>query len=86
MTGTLNPDATCNYDFYGTYDVQDYFRRRDGSYFIWWENVVGDWVISSTLGVKGAAWWIRNDPDPVGTYTNMGTATGIATVQNGEHP
>lgn len=79
------PDATCDYAFTGVINGKDYFRRLDGSYFIWWS--VGDtaWIISAVLDVKGASWWERVDPDIVGAYTNAGTATGVATVQLGTH-
>lgn len=86
VTGTLNPDATCNYAFAGTYGTDDYFRRLDGSYFLWWDGANTKWVISIALGIHGTLSWERVDPAIVGTYQPAGTATGVATVQLGEHP
>lgn len=85
MTGTLVPDATCDYVFAGTFAGHDYFRRLDGAYFIWWEVGGGTYTISAVLGVPGALWWTGDQAAIVGTYTNGGTATGIATVQLGTH-
>lgn len=86
VTGTLNPDATCNYSFDGIYDGYDSFRRADGAYFIWWYTVGGIWVITTAKGALGVSWWTADQAAIVGTYSPAGTATGTATVQLGEHP
>lgn len=84
VTGTLSPDATCNYYATQWYNGRAAFRRADGSYWIWWDGT-DTWNISAVLGTQGADYWTRTDPDPAGTYTPGGTATGTATVAAGTH-
>jgi len=86
VTGTLTPDATCNYTFEGSWDGRDYFRRSDGSYYIWWSSIDNAYVISAGVGSKGPTYWTGDQPALPGTYTPGGTATGNATVALGEHP
>jgi len=58
----------------------------DTLFHIWWHPVQSAWHISSNVGIPGAAYWNRVDPNPVGEYNNFDGATGIATVIIGEHP
>lgn len=86
VTGTLTPDATCNYEYFGEYEGKQYFRREDGNYFLWWKPLDSSWNISELLGDEGVESWKLIDPCPAGVYTPQGTATGDATVILGEHP
>jgi len=83
VTGTLNPDATGNYLYAGTYNGKPYYRREDGAYFIWWCSSTSPdyWIISTAAGVIGGpiAYWYRESPE-IGNYAAAGTATGTATV------
>ena len=85
VTGTLSPDATCNYETAGWYNGKGYARRIDGAYFIWWDGT-DTWTISAVLGTQGTEYWTRVDPNIVGVYALGGTATGEATVAEGTHP
>lgn len=86
MTGTLNPDATCNYHYAGTdLNGYDYFKRADGAYYLWYDGIT-DWNISVLYSIPGADYWTRTDPNLVGLYAPQGNATGNATVILGEHP
>lgn len=86
VTGTLVPDATCNYFYAGIFDGRDYLRRADGNYFIWWSPGSFSWFISAVLGIPGANAWQRVNRGIVGAYNPLGAATGVATVQVGVHP
>jgi len=83
-TGTLTPDATCNYDVTGYYNNKIYCTRRIAGYFIWWDGV-DSWIISEVLGTVGALSWKRTDPNIIGVYGPEGTATGDATISLGDH-
>lgn len=60
------------------------YRRLDDAYHLWWD-IAGAWHISVLLGVDGVAFWERIDPNILGAYDPMGTATGTATVAIGSH-
>lgn len=83
VTGTLTPNATCNYKATGWYNDQPYLRRIDGAYHIWWSIVDSAWFISVVLGTIGDAAWGRINPDPYGVYLPLGSATGNATLAMG---
>lgn len=85
VTGTLEPDATCNYKTVGWYNDRRYGRRIDGLFFIWYDGAV-KWYISSVLGTPGAAYWDKDGFSMFGNYAARGTATGWATVAEGVHP
>lgn len=82
VSGGIDPDATCTYFKAGTYTGQNYYRRADGAWFIWWNGIY--WTISAELGVETAAFW-RGVPFALvtGNYTPFGTASGTATVATG---
>lgn len=85
VTGTLTPDATCNYFLAGTYNGKPYYRRADGAYFIWW-NVLNDtWFISSILGEYNPPYWFHDTELIVGIYEPGDETFGIATVSLGPH-
>lgn len=83
VTGALTPDATGPYDIAGVHNGENYLRRHDGAYFVWW-NGAAFWYITDTLGVVQPNNWIRNAPDITGDYNPAGTALGIATVTEHE--
>lgn len=86
VTGTLTPDATCNYIATGhELNGKFIFRRIDSAYHIWW-GYAGVWNITVDIAKLGTAYWQRIDPNIIGVYTPMGTALGNATVGLGEHP
>ncbi len=85
VTGTLTPDATCNYTTVGWHNGKGYARRADGAYYIWWDGI-DTWTISAVLGVQGTDYWTRTDPNINGVYAIGGTAIGEATVAEGTHP
>lgn len=67
VTGDLTPDVTCRYFRAGDYNGQPYYRRPDGSWFIWWDGDV-IWHISTALGGLPGGYWSRVDPDIEGPY------------------
>jgi len=79
VTGTLDPDATGNYLYTGTYKGKPYYRREDGAYFIWWYSTSSYWIISAAVGVLGTAYWYKTLSE-AGEYTAAGTATGTPTA------
>lgn len=85
VTGEIYPDATCNYFLTGTYNGKPYYRREDGAWFIWWDDVYEFWVISVLLGDVGESWWIRSDPSPIGEYVSGGEVGGTPTFSVGLH-
>lgn len=85
VMGTLTPNATCNYEVFNLHNERPcYHRITTEDYFIWWDGI-DSWIISSTLGVVGTAYWKRTNLEMFGTYTQQGTATGTATVAQGTH-
>jgi hypothetical protein len=85
VTGTLSPDATCNYVSPGHYGGVPYAQRQDEAYHIWYDSGGDVWNISVELGVQGTAYWTKSSGDITGAYTAGGTATGEATVALGSH-
>ena len=83
-TGTLAPDATCNYDVTGYYNGQIRCTRRVAGYSLWWDGV-DSWIISTAPGTLDAGYWKRTDPAILGIYGPEGTATGDATIALGDH-
>lgn len=79
LTGTLDPDATGLYIWTGTYNLKPYCALST-SWFLWWESSGTRWVISTTLGVEGAAYWERANASPIGTYTPAGDASGNGVI------
>lgn len=82
VTGDIDPDARCRYFRAGDYNGQPYYKRPDGSWFIWWD---GDatWYISGTLGSLAPPYWARVDPDIEGTYPINFLSTGDPVVTLG---
>lgn len=80
VTGTLSPDATGEYVFYGQYGGKDYYRRPDGAYFVFWD--ADGWVISELLGFSTSNYWLRMGTSLFGTYDAQGDYEGTATVSN----
>jgi len=98
ITGTLTPNVIGNYvnigpqAASGAYDPTEpdpdvYHINISGQdWYIWHDsNVTEYWYITDTVGNEGAAdRWYRIYADGIiGTYTDTGTATGIATVAIG---
>jgi len=82
VSGILDPDSTCTYLKAGTYNNQPYYRRLDGSYFIWWDGT-DQWYITKVLGHTPPLRWQRIDPSILGDYTPGPGSTGTATVSVG---
>ncbi|MBA7474991.1 hypothetical protein ES707_10354 [subsurface metagenome] len=85
VTGTLTPDASCNYTTVGWHNGKGYARREDGGFYIWWDGI-DTWTISAVLGTQGTEYWTRTDPNIIGVYAIGGDAIGEATVAEGTHP
>jgi len=79
VTGTLEPDATCNYIEAGINDGKPYYRRLDSAFFIWWSAGFESWTISKNLCEEGEAFWFRMNPEITGVYGAGGAASGIPT-------
>jgi len=84
VTGTLTPDATCNYFWYGYYDGELEYKRADGAYWLLWDGVSSSWIISPSED-DFTNCWKRTNPNILGTYNPVGTHLGIATVSIGLH-
>lgn len=85
VSGTLTPDATCNYFLAGIYNGQPYYRRADGAWFIWWYTSANYWIISPELGETPITGYWYKAPTITGDYTPVPAAVGIATVSAGPH-
>lgn len=79
VTGDLTPDATGTYRIAGVHNGENYLRRDDGAYFVWWDNVAG-WYISPALDITLPSSWQKIGGTIDGVYTPFGLAVGIATV------
>lgn len=84
VTGEISPDATCNYDEAGVHEEQPYYRRKDGSWFIWWDGY-DYWYISDALGDDTGYSWRRESPNIVGVYVPRNNTTGNPEVSVGAH-
>lgn len=82
ITGTVDPNCTCTYHKYGTFNDKDYYVRNDGEWYIWWDGV-DRWYISEILGDSTPPVWSRMDPVAPGLFTPTAPATGNALVSTG---
>ena len=82
VTGTLSPDATCNYVLGGAFNGKAYYKRADNAYKIWWDGTT-TWYISVVLGTPGTGHWKRINVAIAGAYTAVAPNTGEATVAAG---
>lgn len=82
VTGVMTPDVTCTYLKTGILNGKPYYRRLDGSYFIWW-NGIALWYISTILGDDATWKFVRHQEDILGDYAAHPFSTGIATVSSG---
>lgn len=84
VTGTLTPDATCNYHEAGVHNGRPYFEREDSAYFLWWAGFW--WTLTNGLGVHNSEWrsipWIVR---PCREYQAMADTEGQASIAMGEH-
>lgn len=78
IAGCTLPDFNGSYFAAGTLNSDFFYKNRDGSGFLWWDNV-DSWIISSASGVAGTDYFIRADASQIGAYTNEGSATGTVT-------
>lgn len=84
VTGTLTPDATCNYFLAGTHNGQPYCRRADGAYFIF--SNFAYWLIATELNDDISPEWHRDFEDGIaGEYLPTLPNTGSAFVSTGPH-
>jgi len=83
VTGELTPDATGNYFEAGVYGGKPYYRRADGTYFIWWSPDEEDWSITRELGDVGVDGFWFSTTIPSENFAPAWPATGIATVTAG---
>ena len=75
FTGTLTPDSTGGYRYGGLFNGSPYYIRNAGGWYQWWDPVL-KWIVSTEVGVTGAAYWKKAIPPITGTYSPQGTATG----------
>lgn len=88
VTGSIAPDATCNYFTAGTHGGKPYYLRNDSAWCLWWSGAAYyGWVISRTVGVRGTQWWYRgaSEEDPEGMYGIGGGVSGYPFVSAGPH-
>jgi hypothetical protein len=85
VTGTLSPDATCNYFEAGTYNGYPYYQHEEGNWFLWAFVSVPRWIISETVGDGLIVWRKDGLETPVGAYDPYIGCSGIATVSAGAH-
>lgn len=79
VTGNPTPDCTGTYVITGQHNGEDYYRRADSAWFIWWDGFVS-WNISQEVGVLLPISWFRLGEEIVGNYLAGGGAAGTATV------
>lgn len=80
VTGVLAPDATGIYEVAGAHSSRGYFARTPNLWYLWWLPP-NSWVISIEVGAVGDTFWTKVGWDPVGDYTPVGGAGGIATIE-----
>jgi len=85
VTGTLSPDAVCNYEYVGEYAGWPLYQRFDGAYHLWRKVSLSEWRIGVTPGESGDGYWYRSGASMIGNYSSYGTFTGTATVAMGSH-
>lgn len=79
VTGTLSPDSTGKYPYYGTVNGKDSWTREDGNFHMFWTDVESCYAISAIRGDHSApSWW--GGAEHEGAYTAQAPATGEATV------
>ncbi len=99
VTGTLSPDITSTLGTFtnigiqsanGDYDPTepDATVYQNNTWYLWHDSVGGEtWVISEVIGTVGARYWskVYAAMNTAGAYTAAGTATGEATVAEGNY-
>lgn len=86
VSGSITPNATCNYYLTGTYNENPYYARADQQFFIWYRNISQRYTITRVLGVTGTESWLNPILNTViGTYAPLGYADGNAIVAAGPH-
>jgi hypothetical protein len=85
VTGSLNPDLTCNYFFWDIESGKNRYLRQDEKAELFWEPTQDSWQIHPLPYDSEGPHWQRNDPNIVGEYLPQLSAAGIATVSAGPH-
>lgn len=85
VTGSLNPDSTCNYYEEGVYNDAPYYKRVDLSFFLWQGGTILTHFVSSILGDTSGPYWVKAGLGWVGDYIPQNGASGVATVSEGAH-
>jgi len=55
------------------------FERNDEAWWIWWDNITENWLISETF-LDIIPCWRRHDDNIIGEYQPESGAVGVATV------
>lgn len=79
VTGDLTPDATGTFELAGTHEGKDYYKRKDGAWFIWFAGE-DRYYMTPELGHPSSTQWGHNGPTIEGEYYPEFDAFGIATV------
>ena len=78
--GIISPDATGNYHLQGTFGGQPYYRSHPSGFFILWDSVNLQYIISATLEDDPANRWTGLEASILGDYASEGAHTGTANV------
>ncbi len=79
VSGTTSPDFDGTFTANGQEGGVAAYSNIDGAGYLWWDGT-DSWIISAVLGTEGTDYFKRTDPNPVGAYTNEGSATGTVTA------
>jgi hypothetical protein len=85
VTGTLSPDATCNYFEAGIYNEAPYYKRSRGGFYIWQAVLPNLHYIGSILGDLSGPYWSKIGTGFAGSYNPSNGASGVALVSEGGH-
>ena len=81
VTGTLAPDATGVFNWFGYANGRPTYKLDGAEWYIWSDgDFPWNWWLTTVPGFPGVAHWKRSDPNILGVYSPLGTATGDATV------
>lgn len=81
VTGTLVPDATGAFNEDGDYNGEMSYKRLDSAYYIWYDDGMAQYTMSTGKGIIEGAVWVSATGLLNGSYMpDSEAAEGTATV------
>ena len=83
VSGEITPNSTGNYYYAGMYGGEQYYKRADSAYYIFWQSEIESYLIHHDLGSDVEPYHYSTTGELIGSYEPVGEATGTAIVSAG---